>query len=137
MPGLIEELKLEHRQIMEALDQVWDSGIDTPTGVARMMRARDSLLAHLHKEENLLYPKLRHAAMTDESLRDVADNLAKDIDNIYADAVSFFQKFATGEPGLDFMGDFSALYARINVRIMEEEEKLYALYDRLCLPPMV
>ena len=63
MSALIEELKREHAKIIAMLNEVKELGILSKEGQSRLMSAKKSLLAHLKKEDEQLYPVLRKEAV--------------------------------------------------------------------------
>jgi hemerythrin-like domain-containing protein len=131
MSELIEELKKEHVALVDVLDKVWELGIDGSESRNRLLSAKEAFIAHLKKEEQELYPPLRKAAESDRRLHEVIDSLAKDTEEISSSAIAFFDKYSRGGSGLEFKGDFSSFYARITIRIQQEEDMLYAEYEKL------
>ncbi len=51
MSNLIEELKNEHKIILEILDEVKTFGISSTSGQEKLLSAKDFLIAHMKKED--------------------------------------------------------------------------------------
>jgi hypothetical protein len=69
MSSLIEELKKEHTDILDILDQVTTLGISSGPGRGKLLSARDLLIAHVTKEDERYYPGLRRAAEDNKNLK--------------------------------------------------------------------
>jgi len=131
MSKLVEELKKEHKTITGVLSKVNALGITNPEAQKMLFEVRNLLLAHLKKEDELLYPVLRKAAKRNSELYYTLDDFAKDMESISREVLNFFEKY--GEGGLDFeLGkDFSHLFSRLSMRILKEEKILCAKYDEI------
>ena len=57
--SLIDELKNDHTALAWALDEVSKLGIGTPQARKLLLQAKDELLGHLKKEDEMLYPVLK------------------------------------------------------------------------------
>ena len=64
MKTIIDELKDEHSQLAEILREVKKFGIANPKGKEALIKAKNTLLNHLRKEDLKLYPLLRSHAST-------------------------------------------------------------------------
>ena len=62
MSELIEEFKVEHSKILALLNEVKKLGIHSEEGRSRLLSAKESLMEHLNKENEQLYPILRKEA---------------------------------------------------------------------------
>lgn len=131
MSKLIEELKRDHSAIADMLNKVKEFGISSKDAQNTLLSAKTSLLAHLRKEDNELYPALRKAAESDSNLKGTLDMFAKDMETISKAAFEFFDKYSQGGSGLEFAKDFGRLFATLKSRIQKEEDILYARYDKL------
>jgi iron-sulfur cluster repair protein YtfE (RIC family) len=130
MPGLIDDLKTEHRAIGEALEQMKKLGSASATGKERIIAVRGALLSHLKKEDERLYPPLLKDAQSDNSLRIKLNMMADDMKKVTGAANEFFAKYQDGGQGLEFIKDFGALTGKLNIRILWEEAHLYPEYER-------
>ena len=128
---LVKQFIKEHEVIVAALQQVRDLGIGTDAGVRKLKAARAGLLAHLKKEDDKLYPVLEEAAKNDEHLKRQLQIFARDMDQISAAALEFFDKYAEGGKGIEFARDFGRLFSVLSSRIRKEENFLYKEYDKI------
>ncbi|HEX8948562.1 MAG TPA: hemerythrin domain-containing protein [Dissulfurispiraceae bacterium] len=131
MTELSDELKKEHTAMVAILDEVWKLGLGSSESRNVLVAARETFVNHLEKEERELYPPLRKAAETNSNVRELVDALARDIEEISHSALAFFDKYTGGGPSNEFKGDFSALYARLTIRIQQEEDMLFPTYEQL------
>lgn len=113
MGDLISGFKKDHVVIMDTLNVVKRHGISSEEGKKGLKSVKDTLLAHLTKEDANLYPVLRKAAEKDENTKQMLDLFAKDMDEISNAAMRFFAKYASGGQGTEFARDFGGLYATL------------------------
>ena len=73
MDRLISEFKRDHVVVMDTLNVVKRHGLSSKEGKEGLKSVRDTLLAHLKKEDAQLYPVLRKAAEKDENLKQALD----------------------------------------------------------------
>ncbi len=131
MSVLIEELKKEHSEIVATLNEVKELGILSKQGQARLMSAKAHLLAHLKKEDELLYPVLRKEAERNKSLKKEVDMFAMDPEYVSRVVSEFFDKYSGGEIDEDFSINFESLLAALSARIRNEEDALYEEYEEI------
>jgi len=131
MSALIEELKREHAKIIAMLNEVKELGILSRQGQARLMSAKDSLLEHLKKEDERLYPVLRKEAERNKNLKKEVGMFAMDPEYVSRVVSQFFDKYSGGEIDENFSINFESLLAALNARIRNEEESLYEEYDEI------
>ncbi len=155
MSELIAEFKAEHSEIINALMRVKVLGVHSKDGQRILLSAKDKLLEHLRKEDELLYPALKGAAETNKELRQQLDVLSKDMEGVSKLAFHFFEKYSEGMPAdrdastpsfcerlkkllgkrnsleSEFSRDFETLYRAILKRIQKEESILYTAFERL------
>jgi hypothetical protein len=131
MTSLILELQREHQLIAEHLKVARDAGVDSQKGLLALGKAKATLLAHLKKEDEQLYPLLREAAKKDRRLAWLLELYARDMEEVSTAALAFFDKYANGGRGVEFGRDFGTLIARLNARIANEERELYREFDAI------
>ncbi len=131
MSKLIEELKQEHKIIIETFKKVRQLGISSKEGQEAIFAVKRLLLAHLKREDEEFYLIIRKAAQSDKKVQQLVTFFMKDMDVISQAAIQFFDKYSESGSGLEFAGDFGKLYAKLNIRIRNEEEELYSEYERL------
>ena len=74
---LVEELRNEHISIAEAVNNIEKLGIYTREGVRELLYAKMDFLAHIKKEDEELYPKLRKIAKYSREFKIKLDHLYK------------------------------------------------------------
>ncbi len=131
MSALIEEFKREHAKIIAMLNEVKELGILSRQGQARLMSAKKSLLAHLKKEDELLYPVLRKEAERNKSLKKEVAMFTMDPEYVSRVVSEFFDKYSGGETDEGFSINFESLYAALSARIRNEEDALYEEYEAI------
>ena len=132
MTALIDEFRGEHAQISDLLLKAKDMGVSSQQGRDCIFSAKKMLLAHLNKEDRFLYPTLRKAAETDDSLQKTLDSYAKDMENISADVMVFFELYESGENrDENFRKDCDNIIKALSKRIAKEEAVLYKQYDKV------
>lgn len=131
MTKLVDELKSEHANLVNVLNEVKKLGITSNEGQQLLKSAKNGLIAHLQKEDRELYPQLRNAAKTDADLERTLRMFAQDMEGITTLALDFFNKYENGGSGIEFAKDFGRLFAMLGNRIGKEENILYAKYNEL------
>ena len=137
MSILIEELKKEHSEILDALNEIKELGILSKEGQDKLMSLEVSLLAHLEIEDEQLYPALRKEAENSNSIKDTLDLFAIDMENVSKIVREFFEKYSEGFSGMDIKElseDFENLLSALTKRICNEEDSLYEEYETLDRP---
>jgi iron-sulfur cluster repair protein YtfE (RIC family) len=133
MARLIEELKREHAEIARLLDTVKSPKISNAEAHKILLSAKNTLISHLRKEDTQLYPLLNKAAESNTSLKRTVDFYARDMDEITAKAIAFFDKYSKDDAPIDleFAKAFGNLFATISRRLRSEESTLYLEYEKL------
>jgi hemerythrin superfamily protein len=131
MSNLIEELKNEHKIILDILDQVKTLGIASKTGQEKLLSARELLIAHMQKEDEQYYSTLKRAAENDDRLKTTLDYFVKDMENVSRKATQLFTKYSKGGDEAEFAGDVKLLYLTLKDRIRTEEETLFQRFHHL------
>ncbi len=129
MSDLIEELKDEHKSILAILDQVKAAGISSRPGREKFLSARDLLKAHMTKEDEQYYPRLRRAAAGNKDLKMMLDYFVKDMENVSKKAMLVFDKYSQGGDEAEFAGEIKLLYMILKDRILTEEKTLFAKFN--------
>jgi iron-sulfur cluster repair protein YtfE (RIC family) len=134
MSALIEELKKDHSEIVATLNEVKKLGILSKEGQTKLLSVKESLLAHLRKEDGQLYPALKKGAEHNKVLKNTLDLFAMDMENVSRVVLEFYDKYSEGSLGEEFEREFEKLFASINSRIRNEEEALYDEYEYMNKP---
>jgi hypothetical protein len=96
-----------------------------------------SLLAHLEIEDEQLYPALKKEAKHSNSMKDILDLFAIDMESVSKSVQEFFEKYSEGFSGMkpeEIYEDFEKLLAALTKRICNEEESLYEEYEAMDRP---
>jgi hypothetical protein len=131
MSELIEEFKVEHSKILALLNEVKKLGIHSEEGRSRLISAKESLVEHLNKENEQLYPVLRKEAEHNKTLQNELDIFAIEPEYLTRVVLEFFDDYSGGAIDKDFQINFESLYAALNARIRNEEEALYQEYEEI------
>ncbi len=129
MSILIKELKKDHLEIAAALDEIKELGILSKEGQAKLLSAKEHLLAHIKKEDEQLYPVLKKAAKNNEQLKSALDLCAIDMENVSRIVLEFFDKYSRGVSEEELQREFEGLSVALGKRIRNEEDILYEEYD--------
>ena len=130
MSILVESLKDEHAALVNLINEVKRLGISTPESKNKLHSIKEGLIAHLKKEDERLYPRLREVAARDAVVEKTLVTFAKDMEGITKSAMDFFEKYSHESNNLDFFKDVGRLFAALADRIRKEEGSLYPLFDK-------
>jgi len=131
MTDLIEELKNEHKIMLDILNEIKALGISSKNGQDKLVQAKDILLSHMNKEDTRYYPALRKAAENNKDLKVMLDYFVKDMEFVSKEAIHLFDKYSEGGSESDFASDFKLLYMTLKDRIRTEEETLFLKFNQL------
>lgn len=131
MTNLIEELKKEHKIILDILNQVKTLGISSKTGQEKLLSARDLLISHMNKEDEKYYPALTRAAANNKDLKITLDYFIRDMEVVSKNAMDLFKKYSQGGDEAEFAGDVKLLYMTLKDRIRIEEETLFKKFSQI------
>ncbi len=129
MSILIKELMKDHLEIVATLDEIKELGILSKEGQAKLLSAKERLLAHIKKEDEQLYPVLKKAAKNNKQLKSALDLCAIDMENVSRIVLEFFDKYSRGASGEELQREFENLSVALGKRIRNEEDILYEEYD--------
>lgn len=130
MSKLIQEFRLAHVEISDAFCQIAQLGIGSVAGQQKLLQAKTTLLSHLEREDQELYPALMVEAESDPQLKEKLEAFVEDMASVSKRALAFFDKYTGRESDGDFKKDFNELYRLLTKRIYREEGSLYPEYDR-------
>ncbi len=130
MSALIDEFKKEHSKIIDTLKEVKELGILSEEGQAKLASVKESLLEHLKKEDEQLYPVLKKEAGHNEKLKELLDVFAKDMENVSRVVMDFFDKYSSKVIDSSATGAFEDLFAAFRNRLRNEEDILYEEYEK-------
>ncbi len=127
---LVEELRNEHISIVETIHNIENLGIYTSEGVRELFYIKMEFLAHLKKEDEELYPKLREIAKYNREFRKKLDHLTKNIEEVTQFVLQFFDQYSAGGADFKFKSDCERLYSILKARILNEE-LLFKEYEKI------
>ena len=131
MSALINEFKKDHTKILDTLKEIKELGVLSEEGQAKLISAKESLLEHLKKEDELLYPFLRKEAEHNVKLKEILDVFAMDMENVSRVVMDFFDKYSEDVIDSAVTDEFEQLFAAFRNRIRHEEDILYEEYEKL------
>jgi len=131
MGQLIQELRSEHLEIIRLMEAVKLFGPSSSEGKQKLMAAKEKLLAHLRKEDVLLYPTLLKAASRKKRLREVVELFVNDMEGVTSQAMKFFRDYEMGDSNGELKWNFEELVAVLVQRITREDLVLYHEYEKL------
>jgi Zn-finger protein len=132
MSVLIEELKKDHSEILDTLNEVKELGILSKEGQSKLMSAKECLLTHIKKEDEQLYPVLRKEADNNKQLESALDLCAIDMENVSRIVLEFFDKYSRKSfSDMELQREFENLFTALDKRIRNEEDILYGEYEMM------
>lgn len=111
---------------MRRLMQIKTLGVSSRAGQKMLRATRKTLLAHLRKEDERLYPALRKAAGRNPNLQITLDIMEADLREVTGLAAAFFDTYTEDSGGLTFFTDFGRLFITLQERILKEEKLLFS-----------
>ncbi len=141
MSLLIEEFKYSHFEISNIFMQVVKLGIMSEESRKKLFHIKATLLAHLKKEDEELYPILWKEAENNQDLKLKLESFAREMDSVTSTITAFFKKYFDGEFEDDFKNDlknnfkndFKKMFIILTKRINREESELFPEYIKLNL----
>ena len=127
---LVEELKRGHSLIIETLKQARKLGIDTKEGQNEILSAKDTILAHMKKEDEEFYHVLRKAAESNGKLKELIAEFDNDINEISHYSSEFFDN-KNAAMGSNFASEVENFIAILDRRILREETFLFKEFEKL------
>ena len=131
MSALIDEFKKDHSEIIDTLKEIKELGVLSEEGQAKLISVKESLLEHLKKEDEQLYPVLRKEAEHNEKLKELLDVFAKDMENVSRVVMDFFDKYSEDVIDSAVTDEFEHLLAAFRNRIRHEEDLLYEEHEKI------
>lgn len=131
MSALIDEFKKDHSEIIDTLKEIKELGVLSEEGQAKLISAKESLLEHLRKEDELLYPVLKKEAEHNEKLKELLDVFAKDMESVSRVVMDFFDKYSEDVIDSAVTDEFEHLFAAFRNRIRHEEDILYEEHEKI------
>jgi hypothetical protein len=123
--SLIDRLKLEHQQIVNALKELKKMGMTAPKASVKMAAVKEALQLHWDREDHELYPLLRKHARGDKDLKAKIEASIAERGVLQKQAMEFFARYADGGNGMDFAVDSGKFVSTLETRIHFTETVIY------------
>lgn len=124
--NLINVLQNEHRTILSLLDDVASLGVGSVEGRKKLLKSKELILAHLHKEDAKLYPKLNKL----EATHDVSISFENEMKEVSRYVLSLFCELEKSGDTEAVAIQFKDVRQRLRDRIAKEEFALYPLFEK-------
>lgn len=131
MSQLINEFIEDHKKILKALSNCKELKILTPEAQNELQLAKECLLKHLQKEDDLLYPRLVSYARNNSNLQTLLDVFASEMTEITNFAMDFFNLDLNTTERIVYIKKFGRLFALLKNRVQKEETLLYKELEKL------
>ena len=131
MGKLTDELKGEHKVLLQEFEKIKQLGGFTPEGKSLLFNCKKILLSHLKKEDEQLYPVLKKAGIEDGTVMDLAEDYITEMKSISERAVKFFDTYERDDEDIDFAVAVEFLMGSLKNRISMEESILYKKFDEI------
>ncbi len=131
MSALIEGVKKEHSEIIEALKKVKELGVLTEEGQAKLMPEIVDLLKHLWSEDQWFYPVLLKASKHNKNLEEILGVFTSGLGGLHDEMQNFITKYSKGVKDDNFQRDYERLFDTLSKRIEYEENVLFSEYEKL------
>lgn len=105
-------------------------GASSPEGKTLLVKSKDSLIAHLKKEDDQLYPPLVERAKVDSNLKSTLVESGKEMEGITKFVIGFYDKYtADASNTTAFLDDLDTFLTTLKSRIVKEETGIYKAYE--------
>lgn len=131
MKGLIEQLKKEHTVLLDVFGEIKRLGTNTIEGQAKLLQAKEVLLAHIKKEDEEFYPDLKKAAEINQALQLRLTYFAEDMKMISKYAFEYFDTHSEETDEADSGKAIESFMIILDSRIQREEQILFQDYENL------
>ncbi len=131
MEHLITELKKEHKYLLEVIEKLSQMPINSNQGQAILSQTKETLLKHLKKEEEFLYPTLRGKAKEDTALQKILETFGKELEKLSSVIMDYYNNYLGTKKDIDadaFRKDTIKIMVALKDRIYKEELILFKYY---------
>ena len=90
MLATLEAFKLEHSEIIDTLNKIKKSGINSKEGREALLSAKASILKHLEREDKDFYSKIRELAKHNKDIQRLLKEFDDDMEHITFYTLGFF-----------------------------------------------
>lgn len=128
MSNLIDELRTEHHDLAVSFGNLENIDVESEDGRKQLQSVKSALLAHLRKDSEELYPKLRDTSFNNLKLQRTLDWFTRDIARISAVLILFLDTYCEGGTHSTYKKDFNRLNTILNALLEQEEKVVYSEY---------
>jgi iron-sulfur cluster repair protein YtfE (RIC family) len=132
MNYILDILRTEHRMIMNLLNKLRSEGMTSADAVNELIAARNLLLQHLRKEDEIIFPVLYKGAEKNREFAGKLEHHDEAMVRITDKVLEYFSTYSDGKNGGNFTRDTKTVYEMLKTRILNEETILFPEYERLC-----
>ncbi len=135
MNNIIDTLKSEHMEVQNVLRKLQSGNVTGKESLQLIFEFKEKLVAHIKKEDELLYPELERLAqenlelkLTLDMFRDEMVQISEELNNFlnhYPDVASIENRKS------DFIKDISKMIVLIKNRIIKEEVIIFKQYQKI------
>lgn len=129
MSNLIQELKNQHKEILNKIIELRNFNISFEEIKIKFSELEKLLSEHIKKEDTELYPILFEKAKDDEILEKNLNIFAKEWKEISDFIKKYFESYYNSNNKQTL--NRGVLYAKIKQRIMREEISLFSEYEKI------
>lgn len=127
---ILDTLKKDHISIIEALEVVAQQSFNTDDSKQAIFKIKETLLAHLKREDDDFYPTLKEHALKDIELAKTLDDFSEDMAKISKEALAFFEKHSQNSEDASLKPDLLRLTSYLKRRIVREEKVLFTVFEK-------
>jgi predicted restriction endonuclease len=131
MPEFIDDLKKEHAEIKDSLQEISEMDLHSKEARSKLMEMKEIFINHIQKEDDEMYPRLKEASSDDEHLMNVLKYFEDEIKLISQFVSIFFNKFSNKTASEGFEREFRLISSTLIKRIDQEEEVFFPEYENM------
>lgn len=128
MSDLIHQLESEHASLVDSFNKIKRLEINSDGAYVQLQSIKVDLLAHLKKENETVYPKLREVSFDNLKLQRTLDLFARDIVRLATVFIQFLDRYSHGGPQGEYARDISRLSMIMSAFARREEEMIFSAY---------
>jgi iron-sulfur cluster repair protein YtfE (RIC family) len=129
MSAIIDQLKKDHVTMLKVADEMAAKPKPSPAEIKTFIATlKSSILAHIKKEDDQLYPRLKTLAETNPALKSKLNLFSDEMTKVSGAALAFIDKYAQGNESEKFAAEYAKFLYTLKTRMRREEESLYTEY---------
>lgn len=129
MLDMVDELRLEHSSILISFGNLANLDLSCRDDRQYLLSLKSTLLDHLRRENDSIYPKLLDAAKNDAALKHTVNRYMGDLVRITTILVLFLEKYSKDDADeSSFKREYSRLGTILHALFRIEEEVIFNEY---------